>query len=49
MDHSIVIYLLGPNGKFLDFFTQLMTAPEIIAKVEKAVRSGAGTERAASA
>jgi hypothetical protein len=30
-----VIYLLGPDGKFLDFFTQLMSAPEITAKVEK--------------
>ena len=35
--------MLGPNGAFLDFFTQLMTVPEILAKVEKAVRSGLGT------
>lgn len=25
LDHSIVIYLLAPNGEFLDFFTQRAT------------------------
>lgn len=25
VDHSIVIYLLAPNGDFLDFFTQRTT------------------------
>lgn len=25
LDHSIVIYLLAPNGDFLDFFTQRTT------------------------
>ena len=35
MDHSVVIYLLGPDGEFIDFFTQLMTPTEIEAKVRK--------------
>lgn len=25
LDHSIVIYLLAPNGEFLDFYTQRAT------------------------
>lgn len=25
LDHSIVIYLLAPNGEFLDFYTQRTT------------------------
>lgn len=25
VDHSIVIYLIAPNGEFLDFFTQRTT------------------------
>ncbi len=35
VDHSVVIYLLGPDGEFVDFFTQLMTPAEIETKVRK--------------
>lgn len=28
LDHSIVIYLLAPNGDFLDFFTQRTTVSD---------------------
>ena len=37
VDHSIVIYLLGPDGAFLDFFTQSVTAEEAKEKVLKAM------------
>ncbi len=29
MDHSIVMYLMGPDGTFLEFFVQQALAPEI--------------------
>lgn len=38
VDHSVVIYLLGPDGQFIDFFTQLMTPAEIEARVRKVMR-----------
>jgi len=37
VDHSVVIYLLGPDGQFIDFFTQLMTPAEIEARVRKSI------------
>lgn len=30
LDHSIVIYLLAPNGDFLDFFTQRTTVRSVL-------------------
>ena len=33
VDHSIVMYLIGPNGDFLDFFVQSMTAAEIAGRI----------------
>jgi hypothetical protein len=27
------MYLMGPDGQFIDFFTQLMTVPEITEKI----------------
>lgn len=39
VDHSIVTYLLGPDGGFMEFFTQLMTAPEIAAKLDKVLKA----------
>jgi protein SCO1 len=35
VDHSIVLYLVSPNGEFLDFFTQKMQVNDIIDRVEK--------------
>lgn len=39
VDHSIVMYLISPEGEFLDFYTQLMTATEITDKIEKVMKS----------
>lgn len=33
VDHSIVLYLVGPNGDFLDFFTQRMEVGQIVDKI----------------
>jgi protein SCO1/2 len=41
VDHSIVMYLVGPDGNFVDFYTQMSTASEIADKVEKAMRAAA--------
>lgn len=35
VDHSIVLYLVSPDGEFVDFFTQRMEVPDIVAKIEK--------------
>ena len=47
VDHSIVMYLMGPDGEFIDFYSQLMSAPEIadkmgatIARLEKEAGRG---------
>lgn len=37
VDHSIVIYLVGPDGEFMDFFTQIMTASDVTTKLERLV------------
>jgi cytochrome oxidase Cu insertion factor (SCO1/SenC/PrrC family) len=34
VDHSIVFYLNGPNGEFLDFFSQNFTALDMTDKIE---------------
>merc|ERR1712146_47255 len=34
VDHSIVLYLLGPDGIFLDFFTQSMTPEDIVKRIK---------------
>ncbi|CEG37426.1 Putative cytochrome C oxidase assembly protein [Plasmopara halstedii] len=33
-DHSIVMYLVGPDGDFLDFFTQNARVDDIVAKIK---------------
>jgi protein SCO1 len=35
VDHSIVLYLIDPQGEFLDFYTQGMTALDITDKILK--------------
>ena len=39
VDHSIVMYLVGPDGDFLDFFVQSMTPPEIVARIQERMRT----------
>ncbi|CAH0516524.1 unnamed protein product [Peronospora belbahrii] len=34
VDHSIVMYLVGPDGEFLDFFTQAARVDDIVAKIK---------------
>ena len=36
VDHSIVFYLLDPNGEFVDFFTQRMQVSDMVEKVVNA-------------
>ncbi|CAB1110425.1 unnamed protein product [Ectocarpus sp. CCAP 1310/34] len=38
LDHSIVIYLLAPNGDFLDFFTQRTTIADCVDRTVKNVK-----------
>lgn len=33
VDHSIVLYLTGPDGEFLEFFTQKLQVGEITDKI----------------
>ena len=33
VDHSIVLYLVSPQGEFLDFFTQRMKVDDIVEKI----------------
>jgi hypothetical protein len=37
------MYLISPSGEFLDFYTQLMTAPEIADKVAATIRTPGST------
>lgn len=39
VDHSIVLYLIDPNGEFLDFYTQGMTVKDITEKILKEMKS----------
>ena len=41
VDHSIVMYLVGPDGSFLDFFVQSATASEVAAKIQAHMRAAA--------
>lgn len=34
VDHSIVMYLVGPDGEFLDFFTQSARVDDIVTKIK---------------
>ena len=37
VDHSIVMYLVKPDGEFVDFYTQLATHDEIVERVKKRI------------
>eukprot|EP00640_Fibrocapsa_japonica_P003025 CAMPEP_0113950842 /NCGR_PEP_ID=MMETSP1339-20121228/82714_1 /TAXON_ID=94617 /ORGANISM="Fibrocapsa japonica" /LENGTH=265 /DNA_ID=CAMNT_0000958819 /DNA_START=145 /DNA_END=942 /DNA_ORIENTATION=+ /assembly_acc=CAM_ASM_000762 len=39
VDHSIVIYLNGPDGKFLDFFTQSTNVNDCVKRIVKRIQS----------
>ena len=38
VDHSIVMYLMGPDGQFIEFFTQLADVPEIVDRMAKILK-----------
>jgi len=38
VDHSIVLYLMSPEGEFVDFFTQRTTVGDVVSKIEKYVK-----------
>jgi len=40
IDHSIIIYLMDKNGKFLDFFGKNLTASEITDKMVRHIEKG---------
>lgn len=41
VDHSIIIYLIDDDGKFVDFFGKNKTAPEIAEGVKEYIRKRA--------
>lgn len=49
MDHSIVLYLVSPDGEFLDFFTQKMEVNEIADRITKHAKEYNDAKNAAAA
>jgi len=39
IDHSIIHYLVGPSGEFIDFFGKHLTVDEMTSKIEGCIRS----------
>lgn len=39
IDHSIIHYLIGPTGEFIDFFGKNMSAKEIASRIEGCISS----------
>ena len=37
VDHTIVLYLMGPNGKFIDLFTQSVEEKQIVRRITDAI------------
>jgi len=42
VDHSIFVYLMNPEGEFVEAFGQAVKAEEIVEKVEKEIRDWEG-------
>mmetsp|Transcript_9985 Transcript_9985/g.15074 ORF Transcript_9985/g.15074 Transcript_9985/m.15074 type:complete len:256 (+) Transcript_9985:35-802(+) len=40
VDHSIVLYLIGPDGEFLDFYTQRLLVSDIVDSIAKHMATG---------
>lgn len=38
VDHSIVMYLIGPDGVFLDFYTQLTEVDEAVERIRNMIK-----------
>ena len=41
VDHSVVLYLVGPDGEFRQFFTQSVPSADVIEKVKGHMRADA--------
>ena len=39
VDHSIVLYLCGPDGEFLEFFTQRTLVSDVVEKISRIVKN----------
>lgn len=39
VDHSIVLYLMSPQGEFLDFYTQRTQVADVVAKIEQHIKT----------
>jgi protein SCO1/2 len=44
VDHSIVMYLVQPDGSFIDFYTQLATQEEIVRRMKKRIDDWGATK-----
>ena len=45
VDHSIVFYLLDPQGNFKEFFTQRMQVNDIVSKIEEVYKAEAANQK----
>ncbi len=46
VDHSTVMYLVGPNGDFLDFFTSSSTTADITKRINEYMAPSVGSDAA---
>ena len=40
IDHSIITYLIDPNGRFVTFFGKNSTSDDLVARIAREVRKG---------